>query len=742
MSPLLDKFHYVEPVAPAIPEKSYAKAVLLRREGRETCLETRFATMLADQLQLPAESILRRDMIEPFEHQDVVPQVQLEMVKHINDFSDAAQQICDAIREGKTIGLSADYDADGNTSLALFIRLLRSCGVPREKIITHIPNREEDGYGINEKAVDDLIDRKVDLMITLDNGTRAEQPIKKALAAGMEVIVIDHHGDKGSKGLPPEAKVVNPNVEANTAALKHSPLLEETKNLAAVGVSYMMAAEVMTRMNATRSKDDKLDPKPLLGLVALGTVSDVVRMGWLNRVLVREGLKRIRGGEDQNILRFMRGVHIADPTATDESTIAFKLGPVINAPGRLGNSVAWAFLSGMQEDAAPGLVQAVGHTVNALQEALASVKSPQQKEREARQKAWRDANPNTLRPLTQGSHALYATIPMNEYFERLITPSDTCNELRKDIEYAMRDEIRRDAKKQGNNHVRVIAGNGWHEGVIGIAASRIKEEFGVPAVVGSIKQLADGTWQAKFSARSIRVPGHPVDIGAAFGELGPAHEHDTTSLLAKGGGHPMAAGATMVATTREELDQKIERFSDALNERLGKATIAALEHQVEPIFGTLDMAHMRLDQNLCTGSLQERLSALLSAIPHSGPYGEGMRAPQVAIRGVGIYPPQTGKSKSLRGHLNFDIMGRNKLPIRCRASHAGGTVLSEEIANIRNHAGNAIVVGELRRDPDGTFRMEVSHVLPDKGLASDPAFTHAGIFSLVGLGQGYAGPGI
>ena len=736
------KFQFAEPFAPSMAEFSHTEAELKRRTANDNMLQKRFATMLADQLQLPADSLLRRDIIKPMDYDDVVPQMQAEMAAHIKDFSVAAEQICDAIRSGKTIGITADYDADGNTSLALFIRMLRACGVPREKIITHIPNREEDGYGVNEKAVDEFAEKNVDLMITLDNGTRAEKPIKKALAAGMEVIVIDHHGDAGGKTLPPKAKVVNPNILANEAATAHSPYLDESKNLAAVGVSYMMTAEVMQRMNKTRPAHQQLDPKPLLGLVALGTVSDVVKMGWLNRTLVREGLKQIRAGEDKNILRFMRGVKIADPTTIDESTIAFKLGPVINAPGRLGDSVAWAFLSAMQGEAeSTPSEQSIAHTVEELHEALESVKSTAQKEKDARLAAWREANPDKLRkPQELKPHPLYSTIPEKPYLDRLIAQSDACNELRKDIEFAMRDDIRREANKQTNSPVRLIAGEGWHEGVIGIAASRVKEEFGLPAVVGSIKQQADSTWQAKFSARSIRVPGYPVDIGAVFGALGPKDAHDTTSLLAKAGGHPMAGGATIVAATREELDEKLNRIGAELNERLGVATERALAHRAEPIFGTLDMAHVRINPNHGQGSLLDRLHQLLGTMPCAGPFGEGMRSPQVAIRGVGIYPPQTGSSQSRRGHLNFDIMGEhNGARIHCRASHAGGTALGDAIATLQAGAKHAIVVGELKREGDGTLRMEVSHVLPDKGLASDRAFTEAGIFSLVGLGHGRSG---
>lgn len=733
------QFIYAAPQKPANIPPTTMTNIVARLQKNDAPIAQRFASMLADQLQLPANSLLRQDIGEPIDYDAAIPHVQAEMAASIKDFSAAAEQICDAIRAGKTIGISADYDADGNTSLALFIRMLRECGVPANKIIEHIPNRDQDGYGINEEAVDDFAAHNVDLMITLDNGTRAEKPIKKALDAGMEVIVIDHHGDAGGKALPSAANVVNPNILANEAAIKQSPYLEETKSLAAVGVSYMMAAEVMKRMNETRPADAQLDPKPLLGLAAIGTVADVVGMGWLNRVLVRSGMGVIHRGEDKNILRFMRGAGIADPSKLSESDIAFRLGPIINAPGRLGDSVAWAFLSAMQGEAEkPELEGSIHHTIKELQEAADALKPEEQKRKEANLQTWREANPDKVKPKQENpTSALYETIPDNPYLERLIHQSVACNEQRKDIEFLMRPEIRAEANKQSNMPIRVIAGEGWHEGVIGIAASRVKEEFGVPAVVGSIKQCEDGTWQAKFSARSIRVPGFPVDIGAAFGALGPQHKDDTTLLLAKAGGHPMAAGASIFAPTREDLDEKINRFSAELNERLGVATEHATTHRHEQIFGTLNLGTPTINAKTGDGSFADRLYALVDAIPHAGPFGEAMRAPMVAIRGVGIHPPETGRSESRRGHLNFDIKGdHSPLRIHCRASHAGGTALADQLYALQNGLQKGIVVGQLTRKPNGALQMEVEHVLPDKGLAADPAFSQPGIFGLVGLGRG------
>jgi single-stranded-DNA-specific exonuclease len=147
--------------------------------------------------------------------------------------------------------------------------------------------------------------------------------------------------------------------------------------------------------------------------VALGTVSDVMPMGCLNRVLVREGLQSVQQGQDKNILRFMRGAGIADPTKINESDIAFRLGPIINAPGRLGDSVAWAFLSGMQgEVEKPGLEKAITETLEELHEAKETLKSEEQKAKEANLQKWREANPDKIRHEEKKPSPLSLIIPI------------------------------------------------------------------------------------------------------------------------------------------------------------------------------------------------------------------------------------------------------------------------------------------------------------------------------------------
>ena len=128
----------------------------------------------------------------------------------MKDFEEAAKRLADAVEKGEKIAISGDYDCDGNCSVALMCRFLMQSGVPTDHIAVHVPNRELEGYGVNDKAVNAMLEKNIDLLLTLDNGTAAYEPIRKAAEGGMSVIVADHHGNKASDGLP-NALVVNPN---------------------------------------------------------------------------------------------------------------------------------------------------------------------------------------------------------------------------------------------------------------------------------------------------------------------------------------------------------------------------------------------------------------------------------------------------------------------------------------------------------------------------------------------------
>ena len=184
---------------------------------------------------------------------------------------------------GERVGLIGDYDVDGATATALMARYLRSLGAVVE---IEIPDRMRDGYGPNARVLAELADRGCRLVVTLDTGTTAFEPLGKAAEHGLEVIVVDHHA--AEEALPAALAVVNPNRVDQASPLKH---------LAAVGVTFVVLVAV-TRVLRDRGAFAARPEPPLLqwlDLVALGTVCDVVPLTGLNRAFVHQGLKVARG---------------------------------------------------------------------------------------------------------------------------------------------------------------------------------------------------------------------------------------------------------------------------------------------------------------------------------------------------------------------------------------------------------------------------------------------------------------
>lgn len=678
--------------------------------------------------------------------------VRSKMNAGIAGFSDAADIIAEAIKDPKKkIGISADYDADGNCSAALFVRMLNACGVSSERIVVHIPNRKRDGYGVNTSAVEEFEKEGVNLMVTLDNGTHAMKPIAMARKAGMQVVVIDHHGDSEGQELPDTLEgvtIVNPNLRKNDAAFATDAPLKETKSLAAVGVSYMMAAEVLDRVKKPR--EAKAETKKLLGLAALATISDVVPMNTvLNRVLVRAGLEHIRAGGDINILRFCKAAGIKDPTKIEAEDIGFKLGPIINAPGRLGDSVAWMFLAAPENarDEDVGAVHEESHLQARVDELQANA--------DRLGVSTRKLNAAAEAAITADSPYAMLSQHANPYLDRLIALSIESNQLRKNVDFVVRDRARSSADferqlKDDNQLVLVAAHPDWHEGVIGIAAGRLKEEYGLPTVIGSIippKHEGDH-YVAKFSARSVKMDPHTPDIGAAFRQLyeeilpefqveyeaefetesykaklkaaeeekgepltdeekkGLVDKHKYT-ILTKAGGHPMAAGGSIIDADKLRYDLKMAAFKTRLNEivaeQLREEGKEALLNPTLPVAGVLDM-----EASLPS---QEDLKAFIQATQHAGPYGEGLRYPRVTLTNVRIHPATSHDTFKPR-HVFFTISAEssmgNPIEIPCAAFHAGGSDLEKTVNQLSVDRKSSAVTGSFRLDEKGnpTFLVE------------------------------------
>ncbi|MFA9440731.1 single-stranded-DNA-specific exonuclease RecJ [Uliginosibacterium sp. sgz301328] len=245
----------------------------------------------------------------------------------LRGIDEAARILADAIESGARMLIVADYDCDGATACAVGIRALRAMGGEVDYLV---PNRFEYGYGLTPAIVELAASKRPDVLITVDNGIASVDGVAAARAAGMRTVITDHHlpGDS----LPDADVIVNPNHPACNFASKH---------LAGVGVMFYVASAVRTELRsrgwfaATGRSEPKLGE--LLDLVALGTVADVVRLDANNRLLVAQGIARMRAGRMQPGVRALFVAAGRDPVRASTFDMGFALGPRLNAAGRLSD---------------------------------------------------------------------------------------------------------------------------------------------------------------------------------------------------------------------------------------------------------------------------------------------------------------------------------------------------------------------------------------------------------------------
>ena len=421
------------------------------------------------------------------------------------------------------ICIVGDYDADGATATTLMVRGLELLGFPRPDFL--VPDRFEYGYGLSP-AIVELAQQQYrpDLIITVDNGIASVDGVAAALARGIKVLITDHHlpGDT----LPDADALVNPRL----------PGCEDfpAANLAGVGVAFYLLMDLQRAL-----RDQGFTPTQpitdLLDLVALGTVADVVSLDDANRVLVEQGLRRIRAGKGCPGIRALLQVAGRDPNRALAADMGFAVGPRLNAAGRL---------SDMTHGIACLLAETDAEALDMAQEL------------------------------------------------------DTINRERRSIEHGMRDAAMVEVSRLNPENLPAglcLYGKEWHEGVVGILASRVKEIIHRPVIAFAPAQQP-GT--LKGSGRSI--PGlHLRDALDAVATANPG-------LLSKFGGHAMAAGLSL---ERDKLDQFKVAFEKAVSELLSPR---ALEKVVETD-GELDDHELSLSN-----------AELLS---HRFPWGQGFPAP-------------------------------------------------------------------------------------------------------------------
>ena len=427
---------------------------------------------------------------------------------HLHDLDRAAERLAAAARAGEPVGLIGDYDVDGATATALMARYLRALGVP---VAMRFPDRLREGYGPNARVLAELAADGCRLVVTLDTGTTAFAPLAEAARLGLEVIVIDHHA--AEEALPAALAVVNPNRVDQASPLKH---------LAAVGVTFVVLVAVTRALRQAGAFADRREPPLLewLGLVALGTVCDVVPLTGLNRAFVHQGLKVAQGAAIAGLAALTEAAGLA--ALSDARQFGFVLGPRINAGGRIGRSDLGALL--LTTDAA--------EEARGLAAELQALNTDRQAiEREVLHAAERAVEPQ-----------LRAGLP-----------------------------------------VLLAAGSGWHPGVVGIVASRLTDRHHRPvAVLGIADGVAKGSARsirgfdlgaAVIAARQQGLlrqgGGHGMAAGMTLAEdrLGPFHDFLIERFAAEcGRAAPAPAvleldGTLSVGAARTALAQQVQQLA-------------------------------------------------------------------------------------------------------------------------------------------------------------------------------------
>ena len=452
---------------------------------------------------------------------------QLHPPQHLKGVAEAAELLADAIEGGGRVLIIGDFDADGATSSAMAVSVLRQMGL--REVAYLVPNRFEFGYGLTPEIVELAAAQMPDLIVTVDNGISSFEGVAAAQAMGISVLVTDHHLPGAQ--LPTAEVIVNPNQPGCAFP---------SKALAGVGVMFYVLSALRAELRERRWFDSQGLSEPNLGdaldLVALGTVADVVPLDRNNRILVAAGLARIRSGRARPGIEALFEVAGKDHRQATSTDLGFIVGPRLNAAGRL-------------DDMSIGI------------ECLLAESSM-----EARERA------ETLHRLNRERRNIEQSME-HDALEQLITLELDSNTL----PFAM-----------------VLFDPGWHQGVIGILASRVRERVHRPTVI--FAEVGEG--MLKGSGRSI--PGlHLRDVLDLVATRHPG-------LLSKFGGHAMAAGLTL------EKDD-LHRFTEAL-----EAAVAETLNHVPP------QAVEDSDGALGAGDLGLQLAESLSA---GGPWGQHFPEP-------------------------------------------------------------------------------------------------------------------
>ncbi len=496
---------------------------------------------------------------------------------------EATQRLVRAIEQQEKIGIFGDYDVDGACSAALFHKVLTFLGC---NVDIHIPDRFKEGYGPNINALQNLKNNDASLILTLDCGTAAHEPLKAASDGGLDVIVIDHH--LAGPSLPNATAVVNPNRLDDESGFGF---------LCAAGVCFITCVALLRALRQS-GYTELPDLLSFLDLVGLATLCDVVPIEGLNRAFIRQGLIVMRNRRNIGLAT------LADVAGLDkvisEYECGFILGPRINAAGRMGKS-----------DIGVKLLLEPDHEIS-----------------------------------------VSLALKLNEL-----------NKERQSVEQEITVHAIQQAEAQLEKNpellVLVIADKSYNEGVLGIVAGKIKEMFARPVFVLGISP--DNI--AKGSGRSIP--------SIALGSLVLAARQ--TGILLTGGGHDMAAGASLHT-------DKLKAFRLFLEQKIS-ANIFTLPQREFEVTSTISVAGCTFD--------------LVKNIEMCGPFGSGQPEPKLLLTHISV--SQINWVGPTQSHFTALLDDGTSKPLKSIMFNVAGTKIGNALKSI-NELGPLKVLGKLKRN--------------------------------------------
>ena len=443
----------------------------------------------------------------------------------LKDMKKTTDRILNAIKKNEIIGIFGDYDVDGASSTALIGNYFK---IIKQNFEIYIPDRKSEGYGPSIKSFQKLIDKKVNLIITVDCGTMSFEAINFANKKNIDVIVLDHH--QSEINLPNAYSIINPNRLDDESQLNY---------LCAAGVCFMTLISLNSSLRKmqwfTKKKIEEPNLLNFLDLVSLGTICDVVPLIGLNRAIVKQGLKVINLKKNLGLKTLIDLCNIQTKPSTYH--LGYIIGPRINAGGRVGKC-------------------------------------------------------------SHGANLLLNNNPKESF--QIASELEKFNTDRKKLEKDLLNVALNTINKNINDPVLILQGNQWHEGIIGIIASRIKDKFNKPTIIISINNKI-----GKASARSV--------IGFDIGSIilsGVQNE-----LLIKGGGHKMAGGFSIE-------ENKIESFKDFI-----------IKKYISKIDKNIDRNRLYLDSTIASSALNYDFYQKIEKL---SPFGSGNPEPKFILENVKV----------------------------------------------------------------------------------------------------------